>query len=246
MYKLHQYFQILRRYLLIPLESHRHVLTGLLALFLCIEWGPLTVERSRWGIASGDPFVREVAFTFDDGPREWGMYELIGTLRNLEVPATFFVVGKFAERYGFITRDIADAGHEIANHSYTHPRLYALWEEKIMKEAERCNEVVERLGIPVPRFLRPPGGSFNMKIVRVMRKMNMKLGLWNVNSADYTKETAQQIADDVLKKVRPGSVILMHSGLFQTVEAMPVIVETLRERGYGFVTLQDMWNGGLI
>jgi peptidoglycan/xylan/chitin deacetylase (PgdA/CDA1 family) len=190
--------------------------------------------------------VKEVALTFDDGPREWGMPELLSALRRLGVRGTFFLVGKFAERYGPITRSIRDAGHEIENHSYTHPKLYTLWVEKIMREAERCNEVMNALNIPEPRFLRPPGGGFNLAVFRAVRRMNMILALWNVNSADYTGKSAERIAADILGNVRPGAVVLMHSGVPATVEALPAVVTALRGRGYRFVTLRDLWNNGLI
>jgi peptidoglycan/xylan/chitin deacetylase (PgdA/CDA1 family) len=224
----------------------RRLTVAFVALCLCLEWGPLGTERARWGIASGSPFVKEVALTFDDGPREWGMPELLSALRRLDVQGTFFLVGKFAERYGSITRSIYNAGHEIENHSYTHPKLYTLWVEKIMRETERCNEVMDALGIPAPRFLRPPGGGFNLAIFRALRRMDMRLGLWSVNSADYTGKSAERIAADVLRNVRPGSVVLMHSGVPATVEALSLIVTALREDGYRFVTLRDLWNGGLI
>ena len=224
----------------------RNLLVALMVLFLCVEWGPLSDERRQWGIASGNPFVKEVALTFDDGPREWGMPELLAALKSLDVPGTFFLVGKFAERYGPITKTIDAAGHEIENHSYTHPKLHALWVEKIMREAERCNEVMANLAIRVPRFLRPPGGGFNLKIFYAVRRMNMRMGLWSVNTADYTGKSAQRITDGVLRSARPGSIVLMHSGVPATVEALPVIVTELRRRGYRFVTLQDLWNNGAI
>jgi len=225
----------------------RRLLVAFIALFLCVEWGPLGDERSRWGIARGHPFVKEVALTFDDGPREWGMTELLAALNDIDARATFFLVGKFAERYGSLTQTIDAAGHEIENHSYTHPRLYTLWVEKIMREAERCNEVMEALDIRIPSFLRPPGGGFNLKILYAMRRMNMRLALWSVNTIDYYEgRTAQEIANNVIKSSKPGSVILMHSGVPATVEAMPAIAKGLRERGFRFVTLQDMYNGGAI
>jgi peptidoglycan/xylan/chitin deacetylase (PgdA/CDA1 family) len=224
-----------------------HGLTvALLACFLYVQWGPLSDERGKWGVAAGHPFVREVVLTFDDGPRESGIYELIAVLRKLDVRATFFLVGKFAERYGAITRDIDKAGHEIENHSYTHPRLYTLWPEKVVREVERCNEVMEQLEIRVPRFMRPPGGGFSFVIFDAMRRMDMKLGLWSLNTADYTGKSAQSIASQVLEDARPGIVVLMHSGIPATVEALPAIVTGLRRRGYRFVTLQELWDGGAI
>ena len=224
----------------------RPVLLACIALFLCLEWGPLNAERARWGIASGDPFVREIALTFDDGPREHGMQELMAVLAPWGVPGTFFLVGKFADRYAPITTALHEAGHDIENHSFTHPKLYTLWVEKIMRETERCNEVIEGLGIRKPHFMRPPGGSYNLKVLNAMRRMGMRLGLWTINSADYTGKSAGEIAALVLRQAAPGAIVLMHSGVPGTVNALPEIFRTLGKRGYRFVTVQDLWNHGAI
>ena len=215
-----------------------------LALFIYIEWGPLSDERGKFGIAAGNPFLREIVLTFDDGPREHGMQEIISVLESEDVKATFFLVGKFADRYSEITKMLHKSGQELANHTYTHPRLYRLWVEKIMREAERCDEVLESLDIRPTRFLRPPGGGFNMKIFNAMRRMNLRLGLWSLNTADYTGRPAEEITRLVLSSARPGVVVLMHSGTPNTVEALPKIIATLKARGYTFVRLEDLWNGG--
>ena len=228
------------------LYSYRKFTVLALALFLYIELGPLNAERAKYGIASGDPFVKDIVLTFDDGPREHGMQELLGVLGELDVRATFFLVGKFADRYSQMTLAIAEAGHEIANHSFTHPKLYTLWVEKIMREAERCDEVMEGLGLRKTRFLRPPGGSFNLKVFNAMRRMGLRLGLWSVNSADYTGRPAEEIVRLITRSAKPGAIILMHSGVPNTVTALPEIVKDLRSKGYHFVRLDDMWNCGAI
>ena len=218
----------------------------ILTLFIVIEWGPLSDERSKYGIVSGNPFVREVVLTFDDGPRQDTMQPIIAALEPYGVHATFFLVGKFAERYGRVTLMLARAGHELANHSYTHPRLYTLWVEKIMREAERCDEVLEALGLRKTRFLRPPGGHFNMNIFNAMRRMNLCMGLWSLNTADYTGRPAEEISRLVLSSVKNGDVILMHSGMPETVKALPAIAEGLKARGFNFVRLEELRDNGRI
>ena len=222
----------------------RKLMLLFLAVFIYIEWGFLTQERAKFGIASGDPFVNEIVLTFDDGPREHGMQEIISALGD--VKATFFLVGKFADRYANITLMLHNNGHEIANHTYTHPRLYKLWVEKIVREAERCDEVLESLGIRKTRFLRPPGGHFNMKIFNAMRRMNLKLGLWSLNTADYTGRPAEEIVRLVLSSVKSGDIILMHSGTPNTVEALPKIIEGLKAKGFHFVRLEELQTFGRI
>ena len=224
----------------------RRFFIALLALFLCIQWGPLGDERSDWGIARGHPFVREVALTFDDGPMARGMPELLAALESIDARATFFLVGKMVERHGSITQSIHAAGHDIENHSFTHPNFQRLSLEEIMFETQQFNDAVEALGIPRPFFLRPPGGGFNLDVFHAMRRMNLRLGLWSVNTADYTGRPAHEIVNLVVRSSRPGSVILLHSGVPATIEALPAIADGLRERGFRFVTLRDMFNRGAI
>lgn len=223
----------------------RKLMLLILILFLYIEWGTLSDERAKFGIASGDFFVKEVALTFDDGPREHGMQELMAALGE-DVKATFFLVGKFADRYAQITLALYNAGHELENHSFTHPRVYKLWVEKIMREAERCDEVFESLSIRKTRFMRPPGGHFNMKVFNAMRRMNLRLGLWSLNTGDYTGKPAEEITRLVLRSTKPGDVILMHSGTPNTVDALPEIIKGLKEKGFTFVRLEELYSHGKI
>ncbi|MBQ7267423.1 MAG: polysaccharide deacetylase family protein [Synergistaceae bacterium] len=215
-----------------------------LVLFMFIEWGPLTREREKYGIAKGNPFIREVVLTFDDGPRETGMQEIDAVLSSFDVKATFFLVGKFAERYSDITLMLSRQGYELANHTYTHPRLYQDHTAHIVRQAERCDEVLERLGIRKTRFLRPPGGHFNMEIFNAMRRMNLKLGLWSLNTADYTGRPPEEIYHLIAGSVRNGDIILMHSGMDNTVEALPAVIRELHRRGFTIIRLEDMWNEG--
>lgn len=215
-----------------------------LALFIFIEWGPLTDERGKFGIARGNPFIREVVLTFDDGPRETGMQEIDAALSSFDVKATFFLVGKFAERYSNVTLMLNRQGYELANHTYTHPKLYRDRTAHIVRQIERCDEVLERLGIRRTRFLRPPGGHFNMEIFNAVRRMNIQLGLWSLNTADYTGRPASQIYNLIASSVGNGDIILMHSGTPNTVEALPRIITELHRRGFTIVRLEDMWNGG--
>ena len=174
------------------------------------------------------------------------MQGLNSVLLDNKVRATFFLVGKFAERYPDVTRMLYNSGHEIANHTYTHPKLFKLWTEKIEREAERVDEVMTALNIPKTRFLRPPGGSFTLNIFNAMRRKNLRLGLWSLNTGDYTGRPAEEIERLVLSSARPGTIVLMHSGVPETVKALPKIIKTLRSRGYEFVTVNDLWNNGAI
>ena len=225
----------------------RRLLLVTLAACLAIEWGPLNTERRNYGIASGDPFVKEIVLTFDDGPRETGMQELIAALasNDYDVKATFFLVGKFDQRFGRVTLLLHNAGHELANHTYTHLRLYQDPSvDHIALQAKRCDNVLEELGIRKTLFLRPPGGGWNLRIFNAMRRSGHKLGLWSLNTADYTGRPKEEIVRLVLGSAKPGTIVLMHSSMPNTVAALPEIIRGLQKRGYTFVRLEDLWNGG--
>lgn len=185
-----------------------------------------------------------VAFTFDDGPNPLPEKTpaLLKTLRDEGVKATFFVVGSRAEAYPELVRAIDRDGHELANHSYTHPNLTFLSADAVRKELCRTSVVVRDLTGKRPRFYRPPGGNFNGATADAASALGMHGAYWTVDA--YKFENAPFTADDVtnyvLKKVRPGSIILLHNAPANTIQALPAIFRALREQGYEFTTMREL------
>src|SRR4051812_11466995 len=108
-----------------------------------------------------------IALTFDDGPHQGKTESLLAVLHEAHVPATFFVVGKMADRYPQLIRDIARDGHELANHTYSHPNLSRLSDEAVLAELDRTREVVQRLSGQDTYLFRPPGGDFSRRMLRL-------------------------------------------------------------------------------
>jgi peptidoglycan-N-acetylglucosamine deacetylase len=181
-----------------------------------------------------------IALTFDDGPHAGRTEELLAVLKEAQVPATFFVVGKMADRYPQIMKQMADEGHEIANHTYTHPTLSRLSDAQILKELKQTREAVHRLTGQNTYLFRPPGGDFSRRVVRLTSKAGYKMVLWSVLTQDVQGASSRGMRQRILKGAGDGGIVLMHSGMTNTIEMLPPVIADLRRRGYHFVTISTL------
>jgi peptidoglycan/xylan/chitin deacetylase (PgdA/CDA1 family) len=181
-----------------------------------------------------------IALTFDDGPHVGKTEELLAVLREAHVPATFFVVGKMADRYPQLVRQIAREGHELANHSYSHPDMSRLNDNEVMTELEQTREVIERLTGQEAYYFRPPGGDFSRRMVRLTAKAGYRMVLWSVLTRDVEGATPALMRSRILKGADDGGIVLMHSGMKTTVDMLPGVIAQLRDRGYHFVTVSTL------
>jgi peptidoglycan/xylan/chitin deacetylase (PgdA/CDA1 family) len=201
--------------------------------------------------ASGRCLVRgpeeaPVALTFDDGP--WPPYtdRVLDVLERYGVPATFFCVGLHARGHPEQLVRMAESGHAIGNHTWSHPFLPDLTPEEFSAQLDRTDEAIARGGSPGPRLFRPPYGSRTPAVLDrfARRHPDSTMVLWDVDTGDWAMPGADVIAQRVLSGVRAGSIVLMHDGggdRSQTAEALPAVVEGLLERGHRFTTV-----GGLL
>ena len=162
-----------------------------------------------------------VALTFDDGPHPFYTEKIIGILRSYDVHAAFFLVGKQAKQYPYLVKAIRDAGNEIGNHTYNHPRLIYLGDEEVKKEIETNNELLKSITGQEVKYFRPPGGRYYFSTLKVLR--DMEIILWTINTDDIYK-SADRIYEDSVEAV-DGDIILLHSGVPQTIEALPRILK---------------------
>lgn len=185
-----------------------------------------------------------IALTLDDGPNplKYRTPAMLDMLRNLNVKATFFVVGARAEANPDLIRRMDDDGHEIANHSYTHPNLTYLTPDAVRKELCRTSVVVRDITGKRPRFYRPPGGNFNGAIADAASALGMHGAYWTVDGFkfEYAPFRPEDLTAFVLKKVKPGTILLLHNAPDNTILALPEIVKSLRAQGYEFVTMTEL------
>ncbi|WP_188190028.1 polysaccharide deacetylase family protein [Nonomuraea sp. SYSU D8015] len=180
-----------------------------------------------------------VALTFDDGP---GQYTdaLLRQLAAYRARATFYVTGQNVVAYPGILRRTVAAGHELGNHTWSHPNLTRLSAAGVRAELARADQAVKAVTGLVPRTIRPPYGAFN---TAVRRQTSRPMVMWSVDTLDWLHRDSAKVAKKAIKSVRPGSVILFHDIHPTTVRAMPQVLKALSKRGYTFVTVSQMFGG---
>lgn len=180
---------------------------------------------------------------------------LISSLRRLDVPSTIFMTGRWAEEYPFQAREIgSDPLFEVANHSYSHHSFTAdchglpvLPRKHMTADVERAFGAFRRAGVrQVVPYFRFPGGCYDRSTLRTLAPAGLTAVQWDVVSGDAFATDAEEVAEQVLAEVRPGSVVVMHcttSAAPVTDEAVRMIVPALRERGYRFVKVSELMKG---
>lgn len=186
-----------------------------------------------------------VALTFDSSPGEYTA-ELLDILAAEEVPATFFLLGKGQiEEYPELVTRIADEGHEVANHTWNHPRLTELEPDEIREELERTQEAILELTGEEPTLMRPPQGRTNNQVSEISEELGLAQILWSVTAKDYQTDDPDVIHERVMDQVERDGIILLHDIYDGTVPAVPAIIADLKAEGYTFVTVPQLFAPGV-
>ena len=165
---------------------------------------------------------------------------LIKILDKYKVKATFFVVGQWVDKYPESVKALSDAGHEIMNHSDTHPHIDKLSDKKIAEELKNCSDKIEALTKVRPILFRGPYGEYNNAVIKEATNQNMFTVQWNIDSLDWKNLSAEEIVTRVTNRITPGSIILFHNGAKNTPEALPQVLEKLTSAGYKFVKASEL------
>ena len=180
-----------------------------------------------------------IALTFDDGP---GLYtaHLLDILDQYGAKATFFLIGSKVSGQASVVRSIQARGHQLGNHSWSHPELPKLSVDQIAGEIDRTNEAIRQATGVKPSILRPPYGAVNGVVLEQLRLRNMSSILWSVDTRDWADRNSQIVCSRAVAGARPGAVILMHDIHQTSVNAVPCILSSLKQQGYSFVTIQRL------
>lgn len=203
------------------------------------QWLGPTVWRGRADTAS-------VALTFDDGPSE-DTERVLDVLDRYRLRAAFFMVGREVERRTQTARRVADAGHEIGNHSYSHPIYLYHSPHETRRQLERTQEIIADATSVRPTLARPPCGVRTPAYFRAARALGLQTVQWTLAGFDWKRRPPERIARDVLRRVGAGSIILLHDGDSEnradraaTVAALPLIIEGLQEKGLRVAPLSQL------
>lgn len=184
------------------------------------------------------PFI---AITFDDGPHVTNTPRLLDMLAARGIKATFFCVGTNVARYPNIVRRIIADGHEMANHTWTHPKLSSLGDSGVRSELDRATTgIVNVTGIQ-PRMYRPPYGAITARQKQfIMSEYGYPTILWSVDPEDWKRPGPAVITNRILSGTKPGAIILVHDIHAPSIDAMPATLDGLLARGYRFVTCSQL------
>src|SRR5580700_2121388 len=182
-----------------------------------------------------------IAMTFDDGPSSANTPRLLEILKQRNIKATFFLIGQNAAANPDIVRRILAEGHEVGNHSWTHPQLSKLSDDRVTAEITKTQDAIKDASGFSPTLLRPPYGAITPRQrAWISSQFGLNVILWSVDPFDWKRPGASVITQRILSQVRPGAIILSHDIHKQTVDAMPATLDGLIAKGYKFATVSQL------
>lgn len=194
----------------------------------------------KYPIYSVSTEEKKIAISFDAA---WGAdktKDILDVLDEFNVKATFFLVGIWIEKYEDMTKEIASRGFEIGSHSYNHPDFTKLDKVHMKAELESTNELLMKVTGKSPTLFRPPYGAYNDTLIEVLGELNMKGIQWDVDTLDWKGLRPTEVLNRVTSKVGNGSIILCHNNADHVVDSTRLILTTLLNKGYQFVTIGEL------
>ena len=211
-----------------------------------------TLSSTVYSLSNQEPPCRrhvndqmKIALTFDDGPDKNYTDEILDILSEYGIKATFFVIGKNCEENPDVLRRIAIEGHEIGNHTYSHPHLSKLSRSSLESEIIRTENIVEKITGVKTSLFRPPEGVYSKNIAATSYALSYRAILWSVDTTDWKSPKADKIAQVVMDNTSSGVIILCHdyiAGESNTPAALRMFIPRLIEQGYVFVTVSELIN----
>jgi peptidoglycan/xylan/chitin deacetylase (PgdA/CDA1 family) len=184
-----------------------------------------------------------IAITFDDGPHPTNTPRLLNILAQRNIKATFYVVGQLVKEHPQIIRRILAEGHEVANHTMTHPTLTRISDERIRRELGETHKAVVDIAGYHMRTFRPPGGATNARLKEWFHKeYGYSTILWTVDPQDWKRPGVSVVTSRLVNGARPGAILLCHDLHAPTIDAMPGTLDQLLAKGFKFVTVSQLLN----
>ena len=182
-----------------------------------------------------------IAMTFDDGPSGANTPRLLDMLKQRGIKATFFMVGENAAEYPQIVKRIVAEGHEVGNHSWSHPDFAKMSDAAVRDQLQKTHDAIVAGGGVAPKLMRPPYGAFTARQRRWCNgEFGYKIILWDVDPLDWKIRNAAHVESEILKHTGSGSIILSHDIHKTTVDAMPSTLDQLLAKGFKFVTVSQL------
>lgn len=181
--------------------------------------------------------TKKIAITFDDGPDDKYTEKLLDELKERNIKATFFVVGKNAAENRELILRMKNEGHLIGNHTYSHINLGSVANTKAIEEIAKTNEIIKEITGEETEYIRPPFGSYDKSY---FKEKDMIVVMWDIDPRDWTIYDADRVAKDVISKAKDSQIILMHDIFETSIDAAVKIIDELTKQGYEFVTVEEL------
>jgi polysaccharide deacetylase family sporulation protein PdaB len=227
---------------------HRHLFYGIIGLFAISAAYIQVADR----IAAGGPMAiagtrtehKVVALTFD---HSWGNKftpSILDTLKARNIKVTFFIMGPWAKKYPEVAKRMVADGHEIASHGYRHENYGDMRPEAVKEDIQKAHALIKEVTGVDPTLIRPPNGSYSQQSLKAADELGYKTIIWNIDSLDWKNPGRDVIIDRVMKRLKPGAIILMHASdtPVQTAEALPILLDKIKAAGYEVVTVSELLN----
>jgi peptidoglycan/xylan/chitin deacetylase (PgdA/CDA1 family) len=192
--------------------------------------------------------LKVLALTYDDGPNDPWTMKLLEVLAKHQAPATFFMLGKYVRQHPEIALAVAQAGHAIGNHSYSHPNLIFSSETKLRQELEDTNQAIQEATGERPFLFRPPFGGRRPGTFKVVEELKMFPVMWRVTCFDWSAKSPEDILKHARRQIAGGEVVLLHDGghlhmgedRSRTVTATDELIKEYKDKGFIFTTVTEM------
>ncbi len=182
-----------------------------------------------------------IALTFDDGPDPEITPAILEILKEYQVKATFFIIGKKAEQYPELLKSMERDGHTLANHSYSHSNWIGFFSgQKLAADINRCSGVIKNLTGKTPLFLRPPFGVTNPKYAAVLKELGLNSIGWTIRSFDTTISNRNRLINRITRRLKSGSILLLHDNQKITLNALPDVLKYCKTIDLNIVNLTEL------
>lgn len=216
------------------------IIAAAIWIFQAIDVSAVINQDRKLPIYSVQTSEKKVAISFDAA---WGDDRTMDILDNLDkynVKATFFLVKFWAEKYPQDVEEIQKRGHEIGNHSATHPDMTGLTSEKISSELKDTSDVIKKITGQKTTLFRPPFGAYDNHVIETCEAEGYKVIQWSVDSLDWKDISTEQIVERVTRNVKSGDIILFHNNAERVSEYLPLVLKSLQDQGFQIVPVGQL------
>lgn len=204
---------------------------------ITIETSAATKELPIYNVHTNE---KKIAFTMNCAWEADDIDSILSTLAKHNVHITFFMVGDFVDKHQEAVKKISEAGHEIGNHSNTHPHVNNLSLEKNIEQIQKCSEKIEKITGKKTTLYRGPYGEYNDTVIKAAKSQNHETIQWNLDTLDYSGLTGEEMWKRLENKLSSGSIILSHNGTKHTADSLDMLLTNIEQKGYQIVTVSNL------